>query len=130
MTDIEFKNEFARLEAEQENRALMSKLDYEKPAIPTKRIWTEDEIKYYVQINDKSLYGALKRLYACQTAEEQNSGETKENNGKGFNGLDAPILSSFCEFLNKTGFLTPKQKILARKKLIKYTRQLTALANE
>lgn len=97
---------------------------------PTKRIWTEDEIKFYIQTNDKSLYGALKRLYACQTAEEQNSGETKENNGKGFNGLDAPILSSFCEFLNKTGFLTSKQKILARKKLIKYTRQLTVLANE
>ena len=93
------------------------------------RIWTEEEIRNLVQTNDKVLYGALKKLYACQTIEEQNSGMTKEYNGKGFNGVDVPILSSFCEFLNKTGFLTPKQKILARKKLVKYTKQLTVLAN-
>lgn len=95
----------------------------------TKRTWTEDEIKNLIQTNDKVLYGALKKLYACQTAEEQNAGHTVEYNGKGFNGVDAPILSSFCEFLNKTGFLTPKQRIIARKKLIKYNKQLTVLAN-
>lgn len=95
----------------------------------TKKTWTEDEIKNLIQTNDKVLYGALKKLYACQTAEEQNDKETHERNGKGFNGVDAPILSSFCEFLNKTGFLTQKQKMLARKKLVKYNKQLTVLAN-
>lgn len=95
----------------------------------TKKTWTEEEIKNLIQVNDKVLYGALKKLYACQTAEEQNDKETHEQNGKGFNGVDAPILSSFCEFLNKTGFLTPKQKVLARKKLVKYNKQLTVLAN-
>lgn len=94
-----------------------------------KRIWTEEEIKELVQTNDKVLYGALRNLYACQTAEEQSAGYTKEYNGMGFNGVDAPILSSFCEFLNKTGFLTPKQKVVARKKLVKYNKQLTKLAN-
>jgi hypothetical protein len=93
------------------------------------KTWTNDEIKELVQTNDKVLYGALKNLYACQTSDEKAAGQTHEVNGKGFNGVDAPILSSFCEFLNKTGFLTPKQKIIARKKLIKYTKQLTALAN-
>lgn len=93
------------------------------------RIWTEDEIKNLVQNNDKVLYGALRKLYACQTTDEQDAGETKEHNGMGFNGVDAPILSSFCEFLNKTGFLTPKQKVIARKKLVKYNKQLTKLAN-
>lgn len=95
----------------------------------TKKTWTEDEIKNLIQTNDKVLYGALKKLYACQTAEEQNTGHTVEYNGKGFNGVDAPILSSFYEFLNKTGFLTQKQKMLARKKLVKYNKQLTVLAN-
>ena len=94
-----------------------------------KRVWSEEEIKDLIQTNDKVLYGALKKLYACQTADEQISGETKEQNGVGFNGVDAPILTSFCEFLNKTGFLTPKQKNLARKKLVKYNKQLTKLAN-
>ncbi len=96
---------------------------------PAKRVWTEEEIKSLIQSNDKVLYGALKKLYACQTADEKASGETNEYNGVGFNGVDAPILSSFCEFLNKTGFLTPKQKMLARKKLVKYNKQLTKLAN-
>lgn len=95
----------------------------------TKRIWTEDEIKNYVQTNDTVLYGALKKLYACQTADEQAAGETHNVNGMGFNGVDAPILSSMAEFLLKTGFLTPKQKVIVRKKLVKYNKQLTKLAN-
>lgn len=93
------------------------------------RVWTEDEIKELIQTNDIVLYGALKKLYACQTADEQISHETHEVNGMGFNGVDAPILSSMAEFLEKTGFLTPKQKIICRKKLIKYNKQLTKLAN-
>lgn len=94
-----------------------------------KRIWSEEEIKNLIQTNDKVLYGALKKIYAEQTADEQTAGETNHRNGVGFNGVDAPILSSFCEFLNRTGFLTPKQKTLARKKLVKYNKQLTRLAN-
>ena len=93
------------------------------------RTWTAEEIKTLVQENDKVLYGALKQLYACQTADERACGDTREHNGMGFNGVDAPILSSFCEFLNRTGFLTPKQKVIARKKLVKYTKQLVKLAN-
>lgn len=93
------------------------------------RIWTEEEIKKLVQENDEVLYGALKKLYACQTADEQAIGDTHVINGMGFNGVDAPILSSMAEFLKKTGFLTPKQKIICRKKLVKYNKQLTKLAN-
>ena len=94
------------------------------------RVWTETEIATLVQTNDKVLYGALRNLYDCQTEGEKLDGSTHVVNGAGFNGVDAPILSSFCEFLNKTGFLTPKQKIIARKKLIKYNKQLTRLANK
>lgn len=94
-----------------------------------RRIWTEEEIKTLIQTNDKVLYGALKKLYAEQTADEQVAGETKHHNGVGFNGCDSKIMSSFAEFLNRTGFLTTKQKALARKKLVKYNKQLTRLAN-
>lgn len=93
------------------------------------RVWTEDEIKILVQTNDKVLYGALKRLYAEQTADEQSAGETQHHNGAGFNGADSRFLSSVSEFLLKNGFLTNKQKIVVRKKLVKYNRQLTRLAN-
>ena len=101
---------------------------YNKPE-NKRRVWTQDEIRTLVQTNDTVLYGALKKLYACQTADEIAEGTATHRNGAGFNGIDAGILTSFCEFLNRTGFLTTKQKALARKKMIKYTRQLTMLAN-
>lgn len=93
------------------------------------RTWTEEEIKNLVQSNDKVLYRALKRLYAEQTASEKASMETHERNGVGFNGVDGNFLSSCSEFLIKKGFLSDKQKVIVRKKLIKYNKQLTRLAN-
>lgn len=94
-----------------------------------RRVWTQDEIRELVQSNDKVLYGAMRKMYECQTADEQMTGTANHRNGIGFNGVDAGIMTSFCEFLNKTGFLTYRQKEIARKKLKKYTRQLTELAN-
>ena len=94
-----------------------------------KRIWTEDEIKAYVQTNDKVLYGAIKKLYNEQTADEKVAGETKHYNGVGFNGADSKFMSSIAEFLIRNGFLTDKQKYAARKRMVKYTKQLTRLAN-
>lgn len=94
-----------------------------------KRTWTENEIKTLIQENDKVLYRALKRLYAEQTADEQSSKETTERNGVGFNGADGHFLSSCSEFLIKRGFLSDKQKVIVRRKMVKYTKQLTRLAN-
>lgn len=95
----------------------------------TKRVWSEEEVKELIQTNDKVLYGALKKLYAEQTAEERKAGETRSRNNAGFNSVDAKFLTSVAEFLNKTGFLTEKQKVITRKKLVKYNKQLTRLAN-
>lgn len=96
---------------------------------PQKRVWAEDEIKRLVQTNDTMLYRSLLKLYSEQTADEQAQGETRERNNRGFNGTDAHILSNIAEFLKRTGFLTDKQKVLVRRKLVKYNRQLTRLAN-
>lgn len=94
-----------------------------------KRVWTSEEIKELVQTNDKVLYGALKKLYACQTADEQACRETQHQNGVGFNACDGNILTGISQFLIAHGFLSDKQKTLVRKKLVKYTKQLTMLAN-
>lgn len=96
---------------------------------PKKRVWTEDEIRTLIQTNDEVLYNGLKKLYACQTADEQEAGATKIHNGKGFNSVDAKFLTSVSQFLIRTGFLTSKQKAAVRKKLVKYNKQLTAIAN-
>lgn len=94
-----------------------------------KRIWTEDEIRDYVQTNDKVLYGAIKKLYNEQTEDEKEAGQTKHYNNVGFNGADSKFMSSVAEFLIRRGYLTEKQKFAARKRMVKYTKQLTRLAN-
>jgi hypothetical protein len=91
--------------------------------------WTKEQMKEFVQTNDKVLYGALLALYDCQTADEKSWGETQYNNGVGFNGCDANFLSSVAESLKKYGSLTDKQKVITRKKLVKYMGQITNLAN-
>lgn len=78
----------------------------------------------------QDLYGALKKIYGEQTADEQRAGETKHHNGVGFNGADSKFMSSICEQLIRRGWLSDKQKYCARKKLIKYNKQLTRLANQ
>lgn len=67
---------------------------------------------------------AIVKLHQMQTFDEQNSQMTKESNGVGFNGTDATILSSFAEQINKGRTLSPKQLVLAFRKLPKYSRQV------
>ena len=95
-----------------------------------KRVWTTDDIKRLLQTNDTMLYRSLKILYSYQTADEKSTKDTITENGVGFNSVDAQFLSSCAEFLIKNGFLTIKQKTVVRTKMIKYTKQLTKLANK
>lgn len=85
-------------------------------------------IKDKLETDDKWLYAGIMAIYKHQTEDEQQSQETKHINGVGFNGADAKIMSSFAEFLMKTGFLTGKQKAIARKKMRKYAGQLEKIA--
>lgn len=92
--------------------------------------WTVDEIKGLLEKSDKMVCLSLIQVYNKQTASEQVAGETKEHNGVGFNGVDAGFLSSCAEFYKKANFLTPKQMTMVRKKMMKYAKQVTFLANE
>ena len=89
--------------------------------------WTADRVKQLISTNDQAVKNALLRVYSWQTQDEQQAEETRESNGKGFNGLDSRILSSFAEQLKERGFLSPKQIAIARKKLLKYSRQIFLL---
>lgn len=93
------------------------------------KVWTVEEIKTLVLNNDKMVARSVVVLYDRQTASEQAAQETHERNGVGFNGVDASILSSFAEFYKSRGYLSVKQTAIARKKLPKYAKQLTAIAN-
>lgn len=91
--------------------------------------WSADQMKDFLQTNDRVLYGALLALYDCQTSDEKSWGETHYRNNAGFNGADASFLSSVAESLKRYGRLTDKQKAVTRKKLAKYIGQITNLAN-
>ena len=75
--------------------------------------------------------------YNFQTDEEQVIEDTKEHNGVGFNGVDGHILSSFATQIlrweNDKKYkspLSPKQMIIARKRIVKYSGQLAKIANK
>lgn len=92
-------------------------------------VWTKDQMKEILMKHDDQVGKALVKLYECQTKDEQRAHETKVVNGIGFNGVDAEILSSFAEFYKNRGYLSPKQLVVARKKIMKYAGQLCKIAN-
>lgn len=119
--------------------------------------WTKDEIKANMLDLSVGRYGEVRgdawvirgmfTILANQTPEEQQAGITVEDNGLGFNGVDAEILTSFSaqaqmvvdrlsqapdESLRARRYtmsLSGKQMEIARKKMLKYCGQLAAHAN-
>jgi len=86
--------------------------------------WTPQMVKEAIAKSDEAVKRALLRLYSFQTEDEKQNFSTHHTNGKGFNGTDAEILSSFADQLLKKGWLSQKQLELSRKKLLKYSRQI------
>jgi len=94
------------------------------------KTWTEKEVKDHLTRSDNWVIKGTLAIYRRQTADEQRKGRTAHNNGIGFNAMDAEILSSFAYFYRVRGYLTQKQIGVARKRLMKYCKQLTAIANQ
>lgn len=98
--------------------------------------WTQAQILDLLKRSDKAVEHALLVLYARQTADEQASGQTVEHNGMGFGAFDAEFLSSLAQQIvaNKYGKpdgqrLSLRQMELARKKVLRYSKQLLSVAN-
>jgi hypothetical protein len=94
------------------------------------KVHTKASIRAMLECNDQWLYRAIVAINASQTANELAHGGTIEDNGIGFNGADGYILMSFAAQLNRCGHLSPKQTIIARKKMVKYASQLLTIARE
>jgi len=89
--------------------------------------WTVEDVKELLKTNDKAVIRGLLRIYALQTEEEKNAERTLVYNGVGFNGVDAGFMSSLAQFYQKKGFLSKKQMMYARKKMLKYAGQLVKI---
>ena len=84
-------------------------------------------IKKKLATNSAWATRSIVKLYELQTADEQVSQTTHNVNGAGFNSTDATILSSFAEQILRGRTLSPKQLVIAYKKLPKYSRQISNL---
>ena len=99
------------------------------------KIWTQAEIKDNLAEHDVWVTKGVVAIYNYQTADEQACEETKDHNGVGFNGVDGHIMSSFAKQINNfrpgkfRSPLSKKQMTIARKKIMKYSGQLTKIAN-
>jgi hypothetical protein len=91
--------------------------------------FTVEQVRERIATSTLSVEKAIVALHARQTADEQAAKVTGHDNGMGFTGADAFILSSFAEWIGKSWKqpgqkLSDKQLLIARKKLPKYAGQL------
>lgn len=91
---------------------------------------TKELIKEKLLSDNRWLTRGVLAIYEKQTWDEQQAEATKEDNGVGFNGADAYILSSFAKQLKQGRTLSSKQLLIARKKMSKYAGQLLQIAKE
>lgn len=82
------------------------------------------EVKNKLETDQRWQYRALVVLYQRQTDSEQVDKKSKIQNGVGFTGPDATILTSFAQFFEKNGFLTGKQQVILNHKIVKYSKQI------
>ena len=95
-------------------------------------------IREKLATDNRWLVRGIVAIYERQTFDEQQSLQTSHDNGVGFNGVDANIMSSFAQQIQRWEKMDPtrrypnplsdKQLAIARKKMGKYAKQLAAIA--
>lgn len=94
--------------------------------------WTKEKIVETLENpleNRKAVSKMLHALYNKQTEGEKVVGTTRVHNGAGFNGVDAPFLSSVAESSKRyNGNLTDGQVKAVAKVLKKYATQLAKIS--
>lgn len=84
-------------------------------------------LKHMLANYDEWAKRALVRIYASQTHDEKESGETYHENGIGFNGVDAKILTSIAKYYKKNERIGDGYVKLLKRKMPKYAEQLFSL---
>ena len=112
------------------------KLNSKEEILAAKKDKAIEMIKENFENSDAWVCRAVVRIYGLQTEDEQMAQTTKENNGVGFNGVDARFLSSLALQIQENertkkfaSNLSPKQMQLAREKIKKYAKQILTLIN-
>ena len=86
------------------------------------------EIKNKVTTDRRWLERAIVAIFNFQTYSEQRNSETNEDNGVGFNGPDAYMMSYYANWIKSGKHLSGAHLEKAFKKIGKYAGQLTKIA--
>lgn len=85
-------------------------------------------IRTMLSTNSAWAIRGMLRIYEAQTEDEKVSEDTKHDNGVGFNGTDATLLSSYSKQVLGGRTMSPKQMEYIFKKMPKYARQLEGVS--
>lgn len=92
--------------------------------------FSKDQIQNNILTDVRWTIRTIEILFDRQTTDEQTTGHTKHENGRGFNGRDSEILTSFYlqiekrKRYNNPYLLSDRQIEISRKMLPKYWRQV------
>jgi hypothetical protein len=81
-------------------------------------------IKHKLSTNSAWAIRGLLKIYSLQTFDEQLNDNTRHENGVGFSGCDANILSNFAKQINNGRDLTQKQMNIVFKCMPRYHGQI------
>lgn len=101
-----------------------------KIKIGPEKEWTPEEIRELLITNDKAVIKALITIYKKQSIEEQKYMVSTVENGVGFNRIDAPYLTFMATKAKINGGLKTGDVKVIRPIIMKYSRQLSKIANE
>ena len=93
-------------------------------------LYTPEQIHQHLVDSARWVERAILKLHQYQTQDEQETRTTVERNGCGFSSVDADFGSKLARWLLDGHKFTPRQLAVARKIALKYTKQLTAIANQ
>lgn len=88
------------------------------------KTWDREAIQALLESSDTAVCRAILQLWNRQMPSEQSTHSAIIHNDQGFNAADAPVLSPLARRLSDGRQLSPAEIMLARPRLMKYTRQL------
>lgn len=93
------------------------------------KTWTRTEIEELINGNDRAVERAMVAIWERQTADEQETQDTRHHNGRGFAAWSARSGTYFAEWVRSGRRLTGKHLVKARKIALHHAGQLTDFAN-
>jgi len=93
------------------------------------KTWTRTEIEALINSNDRAVERAMVAIWERQTADEQETQDTRHHNGRGFAAWSARSGTYFAEWVRSGRRLTGKHLVKALKIALHHAGQLTDFAN-